>query len=239
MARGSNPLLSKLSGNLGDYSVAQVNGQPVLRARPTSSGAESEAQSRQRALVGSLAQTWKTLSPTQKNGWLLLGAQMTDAKGRALTGFQAFIMVNTTLGTIGSAYVMDAPASPTPPPALPPVLMLQARQTVTSPFSLILSSPAYAGRVLISGASSVLAGRDSLIASAFKPLGQQVGLGTGTNLTALYVARFGIPALGMKVALRLTPVTDAGFRGIPRMIMAVVASQAAEDSAGDSLLKAA
>lgn len=38
--------------------------------------------------------------------------------------------------------------------------------------------------------------------------------------------------------LRLTPVMDAGFQGIPRMIMAVVALQAAEDAAGDSLRKA-
>ncbi len=33
MARGKNPLLNKLSDNLGDYSVAQVNGQAQLRAR--------------------------------------------------------------------------------------------------------------------------------------------------------------------------------------------------------------
>lgn len=78
MAQGNNPILSKLSGNLGDYSVAQVFGEAQLRERPARKTRVRLAGSQQQGLFGGLAQSWSPLGLVVQSGWLALGRQMTD-----------------------------------------------------------------------------------------------------------------------------------------------------------------
>ena len=69
----------------------------------------------------------------------------------------------------------------------------------------------------------MLAGIKSFSDKAFKPLGVLAGLGAGTDLTALYAGKFKTPLAGAKVAIRLVPVTETGFRGARRVVTGVVA----------------
>ncbi len=239
MARGKNALLNKLSGTLGDFVVVPTGRGSVLRTLPARRKAQSELQSRQRALVGGLAQTWRMAGPVVQNGWLLIGREMADRDGKALNGFQAFLKVNTTLAALGEDFVMEAPGTVDAPPMLPPVLLLTAGGEGGS-FRLTLDAPGYAGRVLVQGASPVLAGIEVFSDKAFKPLGVLDGLGAGTDLTGLYVGKFKTPLAGAKVAIRLVPVTETGFRGVERVVTGVVTEGVGTRAGqGDGLRRAA
>lgn len=66
------------------------------------------------------------------------------------------------------------------------------------------------------------------------------GLSSSTDLTTLYVARYGVPPAGSQIAVRLEAISAAGFRGTGRVVTAVVAQEAMRAaSPGDGLLKAA
>ncbi len=240
MARGKNPLLKKLTGNLGDYSVAQVNGQAQLRERPARKTRIRLTNSQQQGLFGGLAQSWSPLGLVVQSGWLALGQQMTGSTGRALTGFQAYMTVNTALATIGSASVTEAPSAPAPPALLPPVLLSAEVQDGGSVFHISLSSATYADKVIVSGAAPVAAAQETLPATAFVTLGVVPGLSSSTDLTALYTARFGVPPVGSQIAVRLEAISATGFRGIPRVVPTVVTAEAARAASdGEGLLKAA
>lgn len=246
MARTESMAFHKASGKVGEFVINQIDGQSVLKARSFRNSSRTDGQVKQRAAFGSLAATWQTLTPMQKNGWLLLGKQMTDPENRRLKktlgAYQAFTSVNGLLLSTGGTVQTTAPDAPQMPAPLPPVLLDATRGSgVTAPFTLTLRSAAYTGKVQVFGAAPALAGQDMFDASAFKLLGTVTGLSaTGTDITALYAACFGIPAVGEKVALRVAAVSSAGFRSLPLYVSDVVAAPGAEASgSGDRGLKAA
>lgn len=73
----------------------------------------SSGQSSNRSVFQDLASRWRTLTDAQRGGWKALGAQMTKSNSLGvtvdLTGLQAYMSVNRTLGVMGSAFVDDAP----------------------------------------------------------------------------------------------------------------------------------
>lgn len=181
-------------------------------------------------MFGGLAQSWTPLGLVVQSGWLSLGQQMTGASGRPLTGFQAYMTVNTALASLGSAYVTEAPVAPAPPATLPPLMLEAQTQDGGQVFVMQLSSPTYAAKVTVYGAAPVVAAQESLPATAFVTLGVVTGLGSSTDLTALYVARYGVPPVGSQIAGRLEAVSAAGFRGTGRVVTALVAQEAMRTS---------
>ncbi len=59
--RKGRTLFNKLSGNLGDCPVAQVDGQAQLRERPARKTRINLTNSQHLGLFGGLAQSWTTL----------------------------------------------------------------------------------------------------------------------------------------------------------------------------------
>src|SRR5882762_580400 len=97
----------------GITSSRNRNGQYV-RTRATPVQPRSASQLSVRAHQSTNAAAWRTLTQTQRDGWLSLGLSMTrtDSLGQSqnLTGFQAYCSVNNLSRLVGNAAVANAPS---------------------------------------------------------------------------------------------------------------------------------
>jgi hypothetical protein len=243
MAKGYNQFLEGIVGKVGAIVVTTNGQQTIMRKRVYRNTSDTAAQRVIRANITGLAHLWVTLTPVQMAAWHTLGLQMPDKAGtRALNNYQAFTSVNGVLLACGQPTVSDAPAAPSYPASLPPVL-LTAGSGPSSPFALTLSSAAYTGLVMVYAAAPASPGRNSFSRSQFKLITTLTGLTAGsTSLTTAYEARFGTPSAGRKIALLLTPVSATGFKGTsvePTALVSASTSVAAPTAADHQALKAA
>ncbi len=187
------------------------------------------AQRAVRNAFSNSAQTYRTLSQAQQNGWISLGAQMSklDDLGatRVLSGNQAFSALNNTLQNLGLPLLMDPPNRPMPPTPLPEFTLVAERDAGSgSEFSLVVQSDAYTGKIIVKATRAVSPGVNKFKKSAFRQIEVVPGLSAGsTSLTAGYMALYGPPPLGEKIALELTPVSNSGFKGSPTLVYTIVA----------------
>jgi hypothetical protein len=215
MAKGYNQILQGLVGKIGQVVVTTSGARTIMRKRIYVNKSATPAQQRTRACFSGLAHLWATLTPAQMDAWHSLGAQMTGrADDPALSNYQAFNSVNALLLACGKAPVVDAPAAPTIPAALPPVTLTAAAGPSPGAWSLTLASAAYDGMVQVCAAAPASPGRRYFSRCQYKLITTLPSLSSdAADLTAAYAARFGPAAQGRKIAITLTPVSAAGFKG--------------------------
>jgi len=118
-----------------------------------------------------------------------------------------------------------APALLLQNPALPSSLLLTAVNDGT--FALTINSAGFDGPVLLEACAWTSAGVSYFNASAFRVCGVLNGLNTGrTPITVEFTALFDVPPAGSQVVIRLTPLTETGFRGAASVLSASVAASA-------------
>lgn len=222
-------LFTEASGKVGNIVASKGHAGQYFRSKVKPANPKSLAQTNVRAAFGTNSKAYSGLTEAQRNGWAGLGAQMTVTnplgQKSTLTGAQAYASINGTLATVGAPAISDSPSAPAQMPAFPTITLAASRTgAANGPFTLSIESAAYNGQVIIKAVRPVRAGRNSFSPSAFRQIGTEAGLSAGsTSLTAMYVAKFGTPNVGDKIAVMLVPVTNNGFQGGHYIAIAVVA----------------
>jgi hypothetical protein len=213
------------SGSAGLITVSKTAGRSFLRKKSNPTNPNSIAQRNVRADFGANSQSYRLLSDAQRLAWANFGANvtLTDALGQSynLSGAQAHAQINGVLSAIGAPPVSDPPSASDAPGQLPTITLTATENGAL--LQLRVVSAAYAGRVMIFATKPVSAGVNYFSKSAFRLIETSDNLAAGsTSISASYVAKFGLPALGQKIGVKLVPVSDTGIRGGNYLAFAIV-----------------
>ena len=183
---------------------------------------KTQAQMRIRANLGRVAARWRTLTEEQRRAWTL-AAQ--DARSRPrlgesarLTGCQLFIKINCARAALRLDQFEDPPKVPEfGPNSVGELSVTNTRGRI----ALKLDVPsAPAKHTVVLGAAPCSAGR--YFVRHFNILGLLPEPDGGVSeITELYVARYGAPPVGSRVCIR-TQQQINGWEDLPRQTSAIV-----------------
>ena len=213
---------SPQSGRLG--TVVYVNSrygqfarQFVLPRNP-----RTPDQQNNRSNFGAVASRWRGLIPENRIAWCLASANkyIVTAAGRqvALNGYNYFVGINPSRARLGLPLFDLPPAEPSFSPN--PVGELVATN-VGDTFTLKLRVPSQPAQyTLVEGAAPVSTGVQCV--QHFPFLGLLPAVVDGwSEITQLYVARYGVPPAGMVIFIRTCQQID-GCSDVPKMTSALV-----------------
>jgi hypothetical protein len=176
----------------------------------------------QRANFGSASSAWASLSAANQAAWIswAAGHPVTDSLGQSitLTGQNAFVSIGSQLLNCGQ-----------PLPTIPPVSTVTG-SPVVSVFTVthggvititMVGGGAATDFILLSFAAPVSAG--VTFQKTFWQMMHLAGNSTGgATYGTAYIAQFGTIPAGTKVFVKLTPVNQYGFTGVPVILSAIV-----------------
>jgi hypothetical protein len=180
------------------------------------------AQQRVRSNLSQSSSRWRGLSDDQRTAWIT-AAEIASSHPRLnqsghLTGCQLFIKINCTLAAIGAPQVDLPPDRPSF--GLNPVGALTI-STTTDRFALKLKVPrSPAHYVMVMGTAPCSPGMSR--PRRFTLLGALPAPVSGiSDITDLYVAKYGLPPAGTRVFIRTRQVAD-GWEDAPLDTTAVI-----------------
>jgi hypothetical protein len=182
----------------------------------------SEPQQRNRSNFGAVSSRWRALTPEQRIAWCLAAADSytISRAGRRVTlnGYNYFVRGNAARIHLGQSQLNLPPAVPTFNPN--PVAELAIANT-GGDITLKVRVPSQPGQyTLVQGAAPVSAGVRCV--QHFPFLGLLPAPVDGwSDITALYVARHGVPVVGTAVFIRTCQHTD-GWTDLPKVASAFV-----------------
>ncbi len=212
------------SGSYGNLTISRGRAGQYIRARVIPLNPQTDGQQTVRSRLANLAKAWRGLTDALRNAWDAF-AENAEYIG---TGYNAFVGVNGVRVLTGGA-ILQAP------PAL-------ASHGMFSATGLTATVDAEAGTLSLSveGAADTdapdcyiveatkpaSAGRRNLKSSfrVISPHAAIANLGGATStLGQAFTERFGLPALGTRIKVRVAPVKD-GQQGVPFVYTAIVAA---------------
>jgi hypothetical protein len=210
------------SGRVGP--VVYVNGRygQIVRQYVPPRNPKSEPQQANRREFGQVSSRWRVLTPPQRIAWCIAAADSytVSRSGRrvALNGYNYFVRVNAARVHLGLSQFDLPPAVPSFSPN--PVAELSIANTGGA-ITLKLRVPGPPGQyTLVQGAAPVSAGVRCV--QHFPLLGLLPAPVDGwSDITALYVARYGAPMVGTAVFVRTCQHTD-GWTDLPKVASAFV-----------------
>lgn len=210
------------SGKKGlDVSMGGRYGQ-AKRALVIPTNPRTAAQMAVRDIFARVAKAWRALTEAQRAAWIAAAATQ-QSKARlgqsgALTGSQLFVKVNSVLAQFGQDQVVTPPAPAAFGELAPENLVITNAAGV---ITLKLTCPDSPGENTIVRASAPQsAGRS--VCNDLRVLGIcPAPVGGSADITGLYTARYGVPAVGSKVFVRVNQFVD-GYEDIGAEFRAVV-----------------
>jgi hypothetical protein len=210
------------SGRVG--SVVYVNGRygQVVRQYVPPRNPKTPDQQKNRSDFGNVSSRWRALAPEKRIAWCIAAADSytVSRSGRrvALNGYNYFIRVNASRVHLGLSQFDLPPSVPSFSPN--PVAELSIANTGCT-VTLKLRVPSQPGQyTLVQGAAPVSAGVRCV--QHFPLLGLLPAPVDGwSDITALYVARYGEPIVGTAVFIRTCQHTD-GWTDLPKVASAFV-----------------
>jgi hypothetical protein len=175
-----------------------------------------------RQLLGTTAHNWKTITENQRLAWnaaaKLLQSRPRLGQSGPLTGLQLYVRVNFNLSLVGEPAVGDPPAVPAFDANVVQSLELTNVSNVVA-IKLVCSGSSDAFN-LVWAAAPQSPGR--LATPAFNYLGELPEIQSGkANITSLFAAKFGLPAVGQKVFVRSKQM-DSGYEDLPHQWSGIV-----------------
>jgi len=180
------------------------------------------AQQRVRSTLGQISSCWRGLADDQRAGWITAAAKASShprlGQSGHLTGCQLFIKINCTLAAIGAAQVEVPPGRPNFNSN--PVGALTITRTANG-VALELKVPRSPAHYLMLMGTAPCS-RGMACPRRFTLLGAlPVPVSGVSNITDLYVAKYGVPPAGTRVFIRTRQVAD-GWEDEPKDTTAVV-----------------
>ena len=210
------------TGKCGNFVSVRTRYGQIRRRRGVIRKSPSAAQLRTRATFGGVRALWRTLTDGQRAAWKPAGKEANSrtrlGKTSRLPAYLAFMKVNATLAFQGKASVLTPPERPTFDAS--PVHELVITNTADA-IDLKLSVPTTpATDILVLGAAPCSAG--VTFAKHFTILGSLPAAEAGySNITKLYVDRYGAPPAGTRVFIRTRQVLN-GWGDFPLQTTALV-----------------
>lgn len=187
------------SGSYQSLTFSRNRFGQYVRTRAIPVDPSSVFQQAVRARLATAAQTWRTLTATQREGWATLGDQITrnDSLGQTytLTGFQCYVQISNNRAAAGDAIVNDAPVH------LPPNPITSVTPTITAASYSVAFTPTPLGtgeRIFVSASPQRSAGR------LFEGDYRLMAVGAAASASPLvilsaYIARMGTPVAGNRI----------------------------------------
>lgn len=192
----------------------------------TSRFAGTDAQLNNQAAHNRLAVAWQSCTYSQRWGWAQIAPFVPDwdnTRGSTpLSAYQAFQSLGRARQALSLNIVLDAPPTPTIPPS-PGRLSLGGSVGGDSAF-LLLGGDAYPVPLQIWACAPAVEGASEPPIKKYAVLCTAPGIGKkAIDLRPAYENKYGSLCEGMKIWVRICPISLAGFRGQPRPVSCVMA----------------
>ena len=210
------------SGRVGNVVYVNSRYGQLVRQYVTPRNPKTELQQANRHNWGHVSSRWRGLDPAQRIAWCLAAADSytVSRTGRrvALNGYNYFMRVNAARAHLGLGQLDLPPNVPTFNPN--PVAELLVTN-IGGDITMKVRVPSQPGQyTLVQGAAPVSAGVRCV--QHFPLLGLLPAPVDGwSDITALYVARYGVPVVGTAVFIRTCQHTD-GWTDLPKVASAFV-----------------
>lgn len=204
------------SGSVGPSTFQSSRNGLIERARVRPLNPRTLAQQNHRSIVASVSSGWRGLTDAGRAGWTALGSQLSEP----LTGEQAYNKINILLAGCGLPTLAAAP----PLPELGILVCTGLVAEDTPLVRLTQVSNTVAPDAYILEACPPLSPGITYVTKLFRRLAVlpgQGGLAADLDLTAAYTARFGAPAAGQRVVVRITAMKH-GFKSAPLQFRTLV-----------------
>jgi hypothetical protein len=222
-------LVSDMRNKLNGSVMSKNRYGSYMRNKTTPVNPQTTFQQNARARLAADSQAWGGLTEAQRNGWKALAQELpfTDIFGdpKTLTGNSLFCKLNGNLQKIGEATVQSAPLKVAVPgfefinvTAVATAGVLSALNLSWAPFAIP------AGFTAVVYATPGISPGVSFVKNQFR-LVHTIAEGTAPieNMFISYADRFGTPAVGQKIYIRIVLVSmESGQQGIPQEALAFV-----------------
>lgn len=216
-------VVTEASGKLGGHVFARNRGGAYARTKVTPVNPQTQAQSFVRATLASFSQAWRGLTQTQRDAWNAAVSDFarTDIFGdlRNPTGKNLYTLLNINLANAGQSAISVPP--------LPAAVEAYIAETLTIDVSATQMDLGFSG----SDAST------NMLVEATEPLSPGVDFfknryrlifdagaspTSPENLWAAYVNKFGVPAVGTKISVRVYGVNNVTGQAGPRSSVSAI-----------------
>jgi hypothetical protein len=210
------------SGHLGTFITVKNRFGQFRRRYVAPANPRTPAQQRVRSQFGRMSALWRTLTEAQRAAWIIFAGQ-NKSRGRLgqsgpLTGLQLFVKINTNLAFLGLPPVLDPPNFPKFDKNPVGDLTISNNDGV---IALKLAVPTTPPRyTLVWGTAPGSAGASFPGRFVFLGLLPEPVAGV-SDITELYVARYGIPPAGTRVFIQTMQQVN-GWQDLPKRVTAVV-----------------
>ena len=223
-----NSLLDDASGKFGDNVFARNPSGLYLRKHVDPDQPNSERQMDIRDRFSTFASRWATLTEEQRVGWNGLAALVTKTGKYGdiynPSGHRLYIALNQTRAEFALATLDDAPLgveATIPVVGFVPTLNISAAPAVE--LKLGATADPLGTDLLVFATEPMSPGRSVVGEGLYRLIGTADSAGLlNVDLGASYEDKFGIPAGGVKVGVRVIPVSASGFQGIPQESLVIV-----------------
>ena len=214
-------------GKLGGHVFTKTKSGATMRTKVTPVNPQTAAQASARSRLGGNSQAWAGLSEDERRSWNALASETskTNIFGDQYfpSGKNLFTSVNNNLIMVGGASIVNAPTFE----ELPFITLMDAEIDISAQaISLLVDSTgSSSGTALIIEATQPSSPGKYNFDGSFRQL-MVAGGGSEPSPTVLwgfYVAKFGVPAEGKKVAFRAYYVSPSAGNASPRFITTAIA----------------
>lgn len=211
------------SGKIGGHVASKNRSGNYLRTKVTPVNPNTVAQQNVRAILGSLATAWSSLTDAQRLSWNNAVSEFakTDIFGdiKNPSGFNLFIKLNSNLATIGNSPLTDAPIKE----EIPYTGLTSAVMDISSATGVLtFDTGNYDSVSLFVKATPALSAGITNVKSFLRGTGVIIPAGDTASFYADYVAKFGIPAVGSNITLTVQPIVATGQKGVEQSIKVLV-----------------
>ena len=185
----------------------------------------SPRRAQARANFTAASAAFATLSSSEQTAWTSYANShpRTDSLGQAiiLTGHAMFVAISSALLNLGLTINNIPPASD----AIPPIANLLFVAYNSDGIVLRVDPPGTGMNFLVAASRAVSGGVTFM--STYRQFGIIGATESSFDLTTQFIAQFGVPPIGSRIFLRLTPVSDEGVTGTPAKVIAEVGTSSA------------
>ena len=213
---------SPQSGRVGTVVYVNTRYGQLARQYVIPSNPRTPAQQRQRNQFGAASSRWRALTPEQRAAWNLAAANQTRVTSAgyrtARNGYSFFVSITSKRAYLGQPGCDLPPAEPAFSPN--PVAELTATNLQGSVRLTLRVPVAPALQTVVQAAPPASAGLRSV--DHFSTLGMLPAPVDGwSDITGLYVARYGTPPVGTAVFVRTRQYAD-GWSDVPKLTSALI-----------------
>ena len=220
-------MMTDARGKLGGQVFTKTRSGATIRTKVTPSNPQTGAQQTARAILGNLSTAWRSLSEVDRRGWnaAVESFKKTNIFGDIYnpSGKNLFVGLNANKLSIGEER-NDSPPTPVEVPAV--ILEIAQVELASLEINLtIVGDPPGGSTIIVYQATKPSSAGRFNFSGQYATFTSKVGtaLETPALLYSSYVAKFGVPAVGQKIAFQVFCLDkQSGQKSVVSTITAVV-----------------